>query len=344
MSGQLQISLQRAAGPSGGSGKAIYSSSPPPNQIEGALWFDTDTGISSSFYGGKWVSDPTSLTLSSLKEASLLQWCNRIKTQVYAKLEGKVASSTTLPLFSNIGPAYTGSTFVPNNSMWLNDLRSQLTGVHMGAGNYTQSYGVLALSDYYALGVGHNGPQPVPISIKYVSVTGEVHTNTITHWIRGSDVPESNFTGFPIGDVSIYVFANPLPSWVSKQKIIVLPQEKITSFAENLVPLICVSMGNVVNQHSSQNTPNNRVVYVGDYQNAPDAFFPDFYHGRYFGDSGCPSYILIDDILYLDRINTTAFDSIGQYITNINLLLSYASTVSGKPPFTVIGFNDPAHN
>jgi hypothetical protein len=65
MSDSLKLTLSGPVGPAGASGKAIYSSSPPLNQTDGAVWFDTETGIKSFFYGGKWVSELTSLTLSS---------------------------------------------------------------------------------------------------------------------------------------------------------------------------------------------------------------------------------------------------------------------------------------
>jgi hypothetical protein len=259
---------------------------------------------------------------------------------VDSRLSAAAAPSTAMKLFTVIGALYTGSIYTPNPQNWLQDLRPQLTGFHMGAGAWTQSYALIPLGDRYVLSCGHNGPGPGE-SVKYVSATGDVFTTTITHWINdyparaSSDTKQAYQT-----DLMVCVLADPLPAWVYRAPIIALSDTLRTALDAYDPPTVAISQGNWTDGPTSPygfaDTPDNRMAFVKSMllKTPRPALRDSFYHGAFEGDSGTPEYILLDDVLYLYRVITNSAGSgvyVGEWLPYINSLIARGATVAGIP-------------
>lgn len=246
----------------------------------------------------------------------------------------------SMPLYSNTSARWTSTTFVPNTDCWLHDLRPQLTGIHMSAGAWTQSYGIIPITRRHCLSTGHNGPG-VGETLRYVKDDGTVFQTKILKWINDGTGPgaigrSSDPVQPYVTDLSVYLLEDPLPIWVNIAPI--FPQ--ISSFYRNQlaalkVPHVAFSQGNVVQGPGTaftdqQLTPYNRKAYVfgGTTGNATlDARRSLFYHGVSVGDSGTPAYFLINNTLYLDQI--ISGDIVGNRIPYINSLILRADVAAG---------------
>lgn len=270
------------------------------------------------------------------------------------------APGISMPLFTGVPHQYTGSTFTPNSDCWIDDLRPQLTGFHMGAGAYTQSYGMMPLGGHYVLNCGHNGPEPLGFTVKYVSPTGVVFTTTATHWINdfvdehgsrlSSDTKQPEHSN---KDLMVYVLADPVPAWVNCAPILQVTNQELLWLQEAKPPTVSISQGNVQAYHPSPGayppdswTPNNRKAYVKTLSLIParTSLRDPYWHGLAVGDSGTPEYVLVDDTLYLYGVNVKAGGGavlVGSHIPYINSLIARGAAVSGKPAITISAVTNP---
>ncbi len=248
-------------------------------------------------------------------------------------------NSETMPLFSNISAAYEGNTFVPNDNLWCNDIRSQLTGIHMGAGNFHQTYGLMPLGDRFALSCGHNGPElnePGSVcTVKYVSATGVVETATAVAKVNAYGAADSEVVaaGVPAVDMQIYAFSNDIPSFAYRAPLLALTASDITAIHRRGGETVMISQGNRTDGiYPEQNTPKNRKVYRSTPSNG---LFPiDWRHYITVGDSGTPSYVLLNDVLYLVGV-ISGFSMSQTTINYLNILIGIAAARSGNTPITV---------
>lgn len=264
---------------------------------------------------------------------------------VDSRLATAATPALSMKLFNGIGPAYTGSTYVPNTSNWLHDIRPQLTGFHMGAGGYTQSYALIPLGGRFVLNCAHDGPEPLPLTVKYVGPDGQVFTTTATHWIndrvgaKTSDIPQAYRT-----DLMLYVLADPLPAWVYVAPIINLTDANLAALAPHAPPTVAISQGNWTGgaalPYGLTNTPDNRMAYVKNLAlgAVTDPLRSPFQRDVQVGDSGTPEYILLDGVLYLYRVITGTGGAgvpVGRWIPLINNLIARGALRAGIPPIRV---------
>jgi len=248
------------------------------------------------------------------------------------RIAGKTASSA-MPLFSNTTPKWTSTTFVPNSSFWLDDIRDKFTGIHMYAGSWTQSYGLMPVSSRHCISCGHNGPR-VGDAVRYVNVDGTVFETTILKWINDyPGMPSSDTKGTSVADLSVYLLEHSLPSWVAKVPIFpsLTPGQK-RMLTDLEAPLVCISQGNRDEPEFSgdQLTPNNRKAYI-----VKTAFLmppssgarAPFTHSVTTGDSGTPMYIVVGDEVYLYQV--ISGDVVADRIPYINSLIARADTAAG---------------
>ncbi len=255
---------------------------------------------------------------------------------VDSRLATAGAPSDSMKLFSGIGPVYTGTDYPLNTACWLHDLREQITGVCMYAGNYTQGYDLAPLGDHYALCCGHNGPEPLPLTCRWVNVDGTVHTNTATHQIN--DYPSGE------ADLQIYVFADPFSEWVKRIPIIALTLAERAAMAAFDPPTMAVSQGTWMNgpttPYGYADTPDNRMAYVKSLSLATllTTLRNPFFHAAFTGDSGTKEYVLTNDTLYMLRVITQGSGAgvfICDHIDYVNSLIAEGATASGHAPITI---------
>lgn len=262
-----------------------------------------------------------------------------IRTGMVSRSAGKVSNynnpenSLTMPLFSNIGANYVGNTFVPNANLWCADIRAQLTGVHMGAGNYGQSYGLMPLGNRFALSCGHGGPEhnePGGLcTVKYVNVDGTVGTVVSTARANAYQALDSTVVaaGVPSLDMQVYAFSSDIPAFAYRAPLLELSYSDQYAIAFRGVEYLTISQGNQIDSTGLSNTPKNRKVYKFGQSG-------DWRHGLSVGDSGTPLYALINNTVYLVGILSGA--QINSFtISHLNTLISIAATRAGISPITV---------
>lgn len=262
-------------------------------------------------------------------------------------LTAAATPSTSMKLFMGIGALYTGSTFAPNTSNWLQALRSQLTGFHSKAGAWTQGYAAIPLGDRFALSCGHNGPG-IGTVLTYVKGDGTIFETTISHWINDhGDVAQiyvSDTKQAYQADLSVYVLADALPAWVNRAPIIRITDEDRVVMDSYDPPTVAISQGGWNAGPSSPygyaDTPDNRMVYAKSMLiKTPRTGLRDpFFHDVKTGDSGSPEYVLINDTLYLYRVITNTGGSgvyVADWIPYINSMIARGATVASIPPITI---------
>jgi hypothetical protein len=263
---------------------------------------------------------------------------------VDSRLAVAAPPSSSMKLFTGIVANYTGSTFVPNTANWLHDLRSQLTGFHMGADAWTQSYALIPLGDRYALSCGHNGPGP-GTTVKYVSPTGVVFTTSILAWINDYPARSSSDTQQTYQtDLMVVVLADPLPTWVYRAPIIAITAGLRTALDTYDPPTVAISQGSWTagpsTPYGEADTPDNRMAFVKSMllKTPRTALRDPFHHGALVGDSGTPEYILIDDVLYLYRVITQPNETgvfVADWFTYINAMIARGAVVTGIPAIKI---------
>jgi hypothetical protein len=231
----------------------------------------------------------------------------QMRESITAMLAGKTPAES-LHLFSNTTANWTASDFVPNENLWCQSLRSQLTGVHMYvSGGWMQGYGLTAITPRHVLSCAHNGPQGNSnLTVRYVRETGEVFETHLARWCCDSvanaakvNVPQETIRA----DLSVYLLADELPEWVYKAPVIALTDMERYAMEPYKPLALAVSQGSWSTGPTASNTPRNRVVYpkrLGWWDYAEG--FEDWYHPPQVGDSGTPEFVLIGGILYLYQI------------------------------------------
>jgi hypothetical protein len=224
----------------------------------------------------------------------------QMRESITAMLAGKTPAES-LHLFSNTTANWTASDFVPNENLWCQSLRSQLTGVHMYvSGGWMQGYGLTAITPRHVLSCAHNGPQGNSnLTVRYVRETGEVFETHLARWCCDStynaakvNVPQETSRA----DLSVYLLADELPEWVYKAPVIPLTGSELNAMWAYAPMTLAVSQGSWIIPGPGE-TPRNRMVYpkygVG---------LEDWTHPLQVGDSGTPEFVLISGRLYLYNI------------------------------------------
>lgn len=256
-----------------------------------------------------------------------------MRREILSRTAGKTAASA-LHLFSGLSHQVTSlpATLTPNAALWCEDLRPQLTGVHMGAQDWAQSYGLQAITPRHAISCGHNGP-PVGKTLKYVAADGTVFTTSILKWINDyPNVASSDTKGPFVTDLSVYLLADALPAWAYKAPVAKLSSAELSELASLNPPTLAVSQGNWTTGPSDANTPNNRKAYTKNLALGAVAGAAEFFHNVQVGDSGTPEFIAADGTLYLHRIITASGGGgiiVPQHTDYLNALIARADASAG---------------
>lgn len=307
--------------------------------------------------------DPTVVTPSQ----KILDLHDAVVDSIDSRLTGKTPSQA-MPLYSGIGPKWVPAQFdlsnpnpspdpIPNPDSWLEkDIRDQV-GVSMYSGAYHQSYGLTPITPRHCINCGHNGPR-IGMDVVFVTTAGRIFTTKIIRWIndsRGSGVSASDVSDAlqpAQADISIYLLRDPLPDFPLDKVVLAKFFPEITN-AEELMfqflktPEIVISQGNGTQGGGlsmDQLTPNNRKAYIRDMDSVFRPGDPArglFNHDVFFGDSGTPRYLLINDSLYLTGLSDGGGPRmLSNYLGYINQMIARADvaesistgyTVSAEP-------------
>lgn len=269
--------------------------------------------------------------------------------QVDSRLVGKNAS-TDQRLFTELTSNVAVSPFARNATCWLNDLRSQLCGFHMGAGNYGQGYGLMPLGGRFFLCVAHNGPDlgttywPLPDGSTFTTTTQSFYldrNNAGSYNTSGN--PGQNTGPF---DFCIYITAAEAPPTLSIIPIVKLNANQNLLSALN-PPTVYISQGGAnPNLVGKAATPQNRKCAVKPIVGSvyPENTYPlrsSFGHLVSIGDSGCPQYLLINNKLYLYKMNANGSPFIGNGISYLQDLVNRAAAAHNIQPVTITTVTNP---
>jgi len=270
--------------------------------------------------------------------------------QVDSRLAGKVAA-TDMRLFTGLVSDVATPPFIQNATCWLNDLRSQLCGFHMGTGNYRQGYGLMPLGGRFFLCVAHNGPDlgttywPLPDGTTFT-------TTTQSFYLDRNNAGSYNTSGNPSApsgpfDFCIYITADAAPPTLS---IIPIVKLNINTNLMNALnpPTVYISQGGAnPDLVGKAATPQNRKcavigIYGGVYSENYHSLRSSFGHQVSIGDSGCPQYLLINNKLYLWRMNMAGGGSnIGDGISYLQDLVNRAAEAHNIAPVTITTITNP---
>jgi hypothetical protein len=277
--------------------------------------------------------------------AKLIALANSSTTAIESRLIDKTPD-VAQHLFSNTTANWTEPTFVPNTQLWCQDLRSQLTGVHMFvSGGWLQGYGLQAITPRHAISCAHNGPAGNRNHmVRYVNTDGTVFETTILKWIGDTWPAQAHKLSVPplpyaegMSDLSVYLFADPLPEWVYKAPVLGgFANMQQAVLWDSGMTTIAVSQGSWTTGPDESNTLRNRKVYpkriVGrGYQGTMNPIVASFYHDVRVGDSGTPEFMLIDDTLYLYSIITRGGGGgvhVSNYVDYINSMIGRADAAA----------------
>lgn len=267
-----------------------------------------------------------------------------MRREILGRTAGGSAAGA-LHLFGDLAAHVTSlpGALTPNTGLWCQDLRPQLTGVHMGAADWGQSYGLQAITPRHAISCAHNGP-PVGKSVKYASASGGVFTTSISKWINDAPSVASSDTKGPwVTDLSVYLLADELPAWVCKAPVLALSTAERAELTALNPPTLAVSQGNWSAGPAASNTPQNRKAYAKNIALGAVAGAEDFFHLVQVGDSGTPEFIVADGTLYLHRI-ITAYGGggvfVSQHVSYINSLIARADAAAGISTGFQLGARD----
>ena len=271
-------------------------------------------------------------------ELAALEMCRAVDSRLLVA----AAPAEAMKLFSGLGPAYSGSTYPPNSACWLQDLRSQLTGVQMRAGGFTQSYGLQMITPRHAISCGHNGPSRNDAPLHYVNTDGTVHANSILKWANDSLGSNGglvdSYQSPAVTDLSVYLLTSAVPEWVHKAPLLRLTAEDRTRMAPFHPPTVAISQGNWVagpaTPYGLADTPDNRMVFTKqlDLSAKRPGLRNLYHHGSYVGDSGTPEFILLGSTLHLYRVITSSTGGgvlVGDWVDYINALIGRTDAAAG---------------
>jgi len=329
------------------------SSTTPTNPILGMEWFE-ETSTQSIFYtGASWIG--TNYNSQAQKDGYTRALAAHMTEQIDSRLAGKDAA-TDMRLFTGLASNTTATTFTPNTTCWLHSLRSQLCGFHMGAGGYGQSYGLLPLGGRFFLCVAHNGPSagatvyyPLPDGTTFTTTIQRIFLDNATTGVSlTSTSPDTVASGARRAyDFSIYITAAAAPSTLS---VIPLVNLDINYGLMNALnpPTVYISQGSSSATGTKQPTPQNRkcavMPFINSYYSADTfALRSSFGHSVSTGDSGCPQYLLINNKLYLQEMNTIGFGPIstGNGFNYIQDLVNRSAAAHSISPITITTITNP---
>jgi hypothetical protein len=330
----------------------------PTTPVIGSQWFDERSNQSILYTGSYWVGTDYSLQIK--KEQYTRKLAAHMVEQVDSRLIGKNAANA-LALFTGLGSNQFATTFTQNASCWLHDLRPQLCGFHMGAGDYGQSYGLMPLGGRFFLNVNHGGPAgntnstvyyPLPNGSTFTTTMSRRFSDAPTDTSSPNKTPDNNRIKY---DFSIYIMADAAPSTLPIIPIVKLDiiQELMHALAP---PLVVISQGGAGSAFTlpKQPTPQNRKCAVKPFDSSSyyrvvgsNSGFPEnnlrepFGHYATYGDSGCPVYLLVNNKLYLHNINTNLTNPLGYYLDYLQDLVNRAAAEQGIPPILVQSITNP---
>jgi len=330
------------------------SSTTPTNPILGMEWFE-ETSTQSIFYtGASWIG--TNYNSQAQKDGYTIALAAHMTEQVDSRLAGKDAA-TDMRLFTGLGSNTTATVFPQNTTCWLHSLRSQLCGFHMGAGaGYGQGYGLLPLGGRFFLGVAHNGPAagatvyyPLPDGTTFTTTIQRIFLDNATTGVSLTGVsPDTVASGARRAyDFSIYITAAAAPSTLSVIPLVNLDINLSLMTVLN-PPTVYISQGSSTSTAAKAPTPQNRKCAVMPFTNgyySADTFAlrSSFGHQVSVGDSGCPQYLLINNKLYLQEMNTLGYAPIstGNGFNYIQDLVNRAAAAHGISPITITTVKNP---
>lgn len=247
-------------------------------------------------------------------------------TAIESRITGKTPE-VAQHLFSNTTVDWSSTTFVPNTNLWCQDLRSQLTGFHMFlGGGWLQSYSMCMVTPRHIVSCAHNGPQP-GVSIRFVSATGEVFETTLLKWCNDNGDSRANVPTQTLeADLSLYLLADAVPSWVYKAPVLGMTKLEHELYLSSGALGIAISQGGWAAGPANSNCPRNRKAYPKKLNGAqlPSLTFP-FYHEVQVGDSGSAQFLLANGTLYFHGIITSGgggYWTIADFIPYINNMIA----------------------
>jgi hypothetical protein len=202
----------------------------------------------------------------------------------------------SLWLYRGITGGNTGLLEGYNSLNWARRYLSKFTGVHCGAGAWTQSYGLQAISPWHLISCAHNGPG-IGGAVNFISPDGDIFSTNLAVWINDYPGVTSSDTKQTLeADVSIYRVADELPEWVCMPKAAKLSSEQKAQIHALKAPLLAVSQGSV-------SVDRGRKIYaINSDLSIPSGIRALFSHLLFIGDSGTPQFVCAYDNLWLYRI------------------------------------------
>lgn len=243
-------------------------------------------------------------------------------------------------IHSNVTPGWSSEVFVPNANFFAPGLRSQLTGVSMYNGDWSQSYGPTMITPRHAILCGHNGPG-VGKPMRFVSADGSQVFNT-TQLKRINDYtgqPSSDTQQTYVADVSVVLTEHEVPAWVTKYPVFNITSGMESALAALNPPTLAMSQGNATAEGFPTDpgawTPNGRMLYVSAI--SPSATFnslrePFARRPKVTGDSGTPDFVYAGGVMWLHRIinyPNGGGEIVSQRAAYINSLIARADASAG---------------
>jgi hypothetical protein len=285
------------------------------------------------------ISNTTNEHFISNKIATL----TAVMTQsIDSRLSGKDAS-VSMPIFSNTTNNWNSNVFIRNPNLWCVDLSAKLTGTACWKQDWLQSIGVTAITRRHCITAGHPSGPEVGKKIRFANVGGlssggreEIFETTLIQRIN-----DINTNGI---DISVYLLADELPSWVYVTPIAQLPTaliDRLTNPVDNWLydglplPTMIISQGNWSSGPPLANTLSGSVAYVSStaHNLYPRTTLRDpFFHQVAVGDSGTAEYMILGNNIFLYRIILyTGGGGIfpGSYQTVINSYIHRADIAAG---------------
>jgi hypothetical protein len=219
-----------------------------------------------------------------------------------------------------------------NPLCWGSDLNSQLNcAVVYKSGGWYQSVGGVAITPRHILACGHVRDNFINVTAKFLNDSGEIPVNQVvktivnTYQIAGQS--PMTYQGETL-DLRIWLLDSDLPSWVYKCPIATISPEFAIKLVNSPLSIPCI---NVTQGATIQFQKLGVLNGVYPYQPTSSLRSP-FYHASYTGDSGTPTFVLINNKLYLQGVivgvggsiqdvwNTSKVEYINEMIRRVDAL------------------------
>ena len=185
---------------------------------------------------------------------------------------------------------------------WGSDLNSQLNcAVVYKSNGWYQSNGGVAITPRHDLACGHVQDDFINVTAKFLNDSGELPvqqvTKTIVKTYQIAGQSPMTYQGRTL-DLRVWLLDSDLPSWVYKCPIATISSDIASKIINSplSIPIINVTQGATIQFQKLG-------VLNGTYPYQPTSSLRSpFYHNSYTGDSGTPSFVLINNKLYLQGI------------------------------------------